>query len=75
MNNIKKLNWFQLMWKNHYIQLFIVFTFALITVLVNFNSVDHVGGFVSLLFCLILPIVLIIYYGFYKYWKYYKSLK
>ena len=75
-------NWFKIMWKNFYIQIFVVALTGLILELVNFDWVIECvrdaasmdGGFFGFLtaFALSLPVWMIlvtVWLGFIKFWK------
>lgn len=75
MGDEKKLTWWQLMWKNSYIQLFILAVVFLIGAIIRSDSFYSLTGLI-LGFSIPISIMIIIsYFGFYKFWKDYNNLK
>mgnify|MGYP001602017695 FL=1 len=70
---MEKLTWFKLMWKNGYIQLFIVALAFLIGEISQYDSFYSLTGFYVGISIPILMMLMIAYFGFYKFWKYYKN--
>lgn len=75
MTNEKKLTWFQLMWKNFYIQLFVVAVVALTLEIYYMDSFYSLGGFLIGVAIPISMILMISILGFYKFWKEYNNVK
>lgn len=70
-----KLSWFQLMWKNFYIQLFVI-AVAMFIYLVFFAE-DFVSPLAKIM-AISVPVAMIFtigYKGFYQFWKDYKEGK
>ena len=62
-------NWFKIMWKNTYIQLFVLALAFFIGVICSYNSFDVAWGF---WLCLAIPsliMIVIAYKGFYQFWN------
>lgn len=61
--------WFQIMWQNFYIQLFLIAIAFLLIVIWQVNNFNSLGGFITML-CLPIAIMIIIAYkGFYQFWN------
>ena len=73
-----QLTWFQLMWKNWYIQLFAIAVIALFGVLYQHFFVESFYSLTALLIGIGIPtgmMVMIAYKAFYQFWNDYKSGK
>ena len=71
----KDITWFQLMWKNFYIQMFII---AIIALVVEFYFIDSFYTLTSFIVGISIPIFMILiisYLGFYRYWQDIKKMK
>ncbi len=75
MANEKKLTWFKLMWKNFYIQLFVLAVAFLIGVFVEIDSFYSISGLIIAFAIPIGMMIMIGYLGFYKFWRYYNNIK
>lgn len=72
MENFKK--WFKLMWKNKYIQLFVMFIVMIIMIVSTSDQFDSTGLFLITIAIPITGMLSIIYFGFYKFWNEVKHL-
>ena len=72
MENFKK--WFNLMWKNKYIQLFVMFIVMTIMIIATHEQFESTGLFLMTLSIPILGMCSIGYFGFYKFWNDVKHL-
>lgn len=76
MTDEKKLSWFQLMWKNSYVQLFALAVVFLVVELICMDEFYTYGGFIIGISIPIGMMVMISILGFYKFWKEYsKTIK
>lgn len=73
MTEERKYTWFQLMFKNSYIQLFIVAIAFLVAELVMMDSFYSTAGFIVGISIPILMMIVIAYKGFYQFWNDYKA--
>lgn len=69
------LSWRQLMWKNFYIQLFIIALAALVGEFYLIDSFYSFGGFILGISIPIGVMILIAYKGFYQFWRQYSKGK
>lgn len=70
MKNFKK--WFQLMWKNRYIQIFIIAAGSLVFIITKAQQIIDESGLFWLLATLFIPLTTIFcisYFAFYRFWK------
>jgi hypothetical protein len=75
MTDEKKLTWWQLMWKNFYIQLFALAIVFLAGVIIKSDSFYSLAGLIIGLAIPIGMMIMISYFGFYKFWREYNNLK
>lgn len=75
MTDKKELSWFELMWKNSYIQLFLVAIAFLVILLVIKDEVYEPWMFYVGIAVPIGMMVMIAYKGFYQFWCDYKEGK
>ena len=72
MKNFKK--WFNLMWRNRYIQLFAMFIGMFIMILSEYHLFDTMSLFLITISIPVLGMCAIAYFGFYRFWNQIKHL-
>ena len=76
MTDEKKLTWFQLMWKNAYVQLFALAVVFLVVEIMFMDEFYTMGGFIVGISIPIGMMIMISFFAFYKFWKEYsKTIK
>ena len=70
----KKLNWWQLMYQNNYLQLFGLAILFLTGCIVEYNTFT-LSGFIILISIPVIMMIVIAYKGFFQFWRDYSNSK
>lgn len=70
----EQTTWFELMWSNFYIQLFVIAIVLLVGLIIDYRKTKYIpkGWFLAALSIPIMMIIIISYFGFYLAWENFK---